>query len=92
MMPKYVVGCRRGHNREIKVSFSDFDVFKRNTNDTQCWTSMSNIPGMDIEGHICVLPVYIKPQMVQFIIQAGLYDDFSTGSVQEQQLRREGLL
>ncbi len=88
-MPKYIVGCKDGHNRETQVSFADFGEFKRNTENTQCWT---RIGGQLLHegGLICVRPVYIKPQAVQFTVQAGLYDPFTTGSVQEKQLRREG--
>lgn len=90
-MPKYVVGCVDGHDRICSAPFEIFDGFKRATEQQQCRTRISG-QSLSEGGEICMRPVYIKPQAVTFTIQPGLYDDFSTGSVQEQQLRREGYL
>ncbi len=85
-MPKYVVGCQDGHDFVTKRSFDEFDKFKV-WMDEGAWCHKQL-------GHNVYCPnrVYIKPQTVQFTIQPGFYDDFSTGSVQEKQLRREGYL
>ena len=88
-MPKYVVGCEYGHDVEVQKSFAEFDEFKEAVATCHCMSYANNQPRNYV---VCYKPLYIKPQAVQFTVQAGLYDDFSTGSVQEQQLRREGYI
>lgn len=84
-MPKYIVGCADGHNFETPVSFAEFDEFKQDL--------VSSICGRCVGVKTwCQNLQYIKLQAVPFSIQPGLYDDFSTGSAQEKQLRREGYL
>ena len=90
-MPKYVVGCIDGHDKICSAPFEIFDEFKRTISVARCGTRLDGQSLVEA-GTICMRPIYIKPQAAQFTIQAGLYDDFSTGSVQEKQLRREGYL
>ncbi len=78
-MPKYVFKCSEGHKREVTLTFKEFDHFKVvGLSCTEC-----PIFGGGVLMHVEV-------QSTRFSITPGLYDDLKTGSVQEQQLRREG--
>jgi len=84
-MPKYIVGCKDGHNKEFQIPFAEFDIFKIVVEWAKCAASTGTI-----ENKACRKRRYIKPQAVPFSIQPGFYDSINTGSVQEKQLRREG--
>lgn len=79
-MPKYVFKCSEGHKREVKMTFKEFDYFK-------LIGGVSCIECPYFGGGV-LMQAEIQP--TRFSITPGLYDDLKTGSVQEDQLRREG--
>ena len=82
-MPMYSFQCEEGHVTTLKLTYVGYDAI-RGDSDTiilclSCWTDGNHDS-----------PAKIKVYPPEFNITPGIWDDLGTGSIQEDELRREG--
>ena len=82
-MPAYTFQCEEGHVITRKLTYAGYDAIKGDV-DTAiicpvCWAD--DKPNR---------PAKIKVYPPEFNITPGVWDDLGTGSIQEDELRREG--